>query len=67
MAQIQRLNFKWSFADVDRVVLLARKGWSADEISLELRGTRLESTPREIVNLVADLNIGVHHLGRAAR
>lgn len=59
MAQGQRLNLKWTVGDVDRVAVLARKGWTAENICMELRGTSLESTPAEIINLMAGMNIHV--------
>jgi len=59
MAQGYTPNFKWSVADVDRVAALARKGWTAENICLELRGTALESTPSEVVRLMADMGINV--------
>jgi hypothetical protein len=59
-------NFKWSMADVYRVAALARKGWTAKDICMELRGTKLASMPYEIVALMADMNIRVrfHRLER---
>lgn len=59
MAQGYTPNFKWSLADVDRVAVLARKGWTAENICMELRETELESTPIEIVALMRDMNIYV--------
>lgn len=61
-------NFKWSMADVDRVAALARRHYTAENICAELRGTTLESTPAEIVRLMAELGILVHSRAvRAAR
>lgn len=51
-------NFKWSVAGVDLVASYARKGWTAENICLELRGI-IEATPSEIVRLMADMSIHV--------
>lgn len=59
MAHGFRPNLKWTVADVDRVVALARRHWTAENICMELRGTQLESTPAEIVKLMADAGIYV--------
>ena len=60
MAQIQRLNLKWTVADVDRIAAMVAKGWTAETICSVLAGGRLESTPAEIVTLMDDMGIYVH-------
>lgn len=59
MAQGYTPNFKWSMAEVDRVAALARRHFTAENICMELRGTKLESTPHEIVALMSDMGISV--------
>lgn len=53
---IQRLNLKWTMADVDFVVGLARAGRTAEEICSRLR---FPATPDEIRNLCSESGIHV--------
>lgn len=63
MAQGQRLNLKWSVGDIDRLVIAARSGKSVFDICAALKGTKLESEPTEILNLVHEA--GGHFARRA--
>ena len=57
--QGQRLNFKWSVADIDRVVALAKRGQSASEICDGLKGTSLESGLDEIIYICNSMGVFV--------
>lgn len=63
MAQVQRLNFKWSVGDIDKLVIAARAGKSVFDICAALRGTKLQSEPVEIMKLVHEAG---GHLARRA-
>lgn len=45
------LNLKWSMADVDFVVGLARAGRTADEVAERVSARGIEATPDEIREL----------------
>lgn len=63
MAQGYTPNFKWSVADVDNILRGASKGMSVLDICNALKGSRLESTPEEIMKLVDEA--GGHFARRA--
>lgn len=64
MTQGQRLNFKWTMADVDRVREMVRHGGTADSICRELADTTLASTPAEIICMMHDMGVHVPRINR---
>lgn len=50
----RHLNLKWTVADVDRVINMARAHYTARGICEALKGSRLESTPGEIMSVCRD-------------
>ena len=55
--QGQRLNLKWTMADVDQIKRCSISGMSVDQICADLLGTELESTPEEIEGLLAEIRM----------
>lgn len=53
------LNLKWSVADVDAVIVDARRRKTAAEICARLKGTRLESTVDEIMKICINSRFSV--------
>jgi hypothetical protein len=52
MKQGQRLNLKWTVGDIDKLVIAARQGKSVFDICAALKGSRLDSSPDEILKLI---------------
>lgn len=52
---VQRLNLKWTMADVLRVEHLAKKGFSAHRVCEEIAKHGIEASPEEIVQLCDDM------------
>ena len=72
MEQVQRLNFKWSLGDLDRLKNTVKLyKCSAEELCERLErhdakhGTKLASTPEEITDLCQELGLFIHTRKRA--
>ena len=52
-------NFKWTMADTDRVVKMAKARWTAVEICAAF-AERFHAVPEEIINICEERHVFVH-------
>lgn len=51
------LNLKWTVADTDAIISMARSGFTAGDICQFFMGARLESEPGEIKRICDDAGV----------
>lgn len=58
-------NFKWTMADTDRVVRMAKAGWTAVEICAAF-SDKFEASPEEVIDICQNRRVFVYSGRRAS-